>query len=394
MNKEEQLSVSPLETYPRAARGSLRQSFNKAQLQLVGGIHDGYVPRETDFGNFLKPNTESPATPEGAAYHIRFPQVVEGLLVGPTDKESKYLYGLGAFDYHNVPPVADMIARQDTSSERAVMRVVFGGTPEMQFRGVSMVLPSLLQMENISEQKHTTVKSPTSPQLQIIFANHVAAHINNADYQALARETRGFVDVTRAYVEEFFPKIANRVVFLEDAPVKPGAPIATELDRLATLAGTHLPELLKEKITSKAKGTRDGASMRYAAAHLLMHDTNMSDLLVPINGNPVDAYIPRAIISTGGRQEADFNLTRFHLRQYAGDAYQLPTVQFLTKHGSAPYYPAREGDISLRDVVSGHINPRGVASIDKHAQLDIAYFYAVSDKRGDTDSFIRGIQQK
>ncbi len=388
---QEQLQTrSAIDTYPKRAQSYLKQAFNKAQLSVVGGLYDGRVPREREYGDHLPENPYAGVmTPEGAAFASRYPGVMEGLLISPDNRAERYMVGVGGYDFHNIPEMGREITEGNNASP-VVLRTVFGGTSEMQFRALSMLLPQLQQMEAIAK-----VDGVKPPQMQVIFANHIASHINGLDLKTLQANVRGLIDIADAYIETFFPGLAKHVVFLEDAPVEEGSYIKNELDRLTEIAERVLPDVLKEKLAAKQNGQGNGTSIRYAAAHVLMHDTNAPDFLRPVETNRTEAIVPGQIISTGGAQERDFYTARFHLRPHVEDA--LPTAQFTSRHGSAPYYAARGGDISLHSVLTQQIDLRNLQDVDKHVEFDINYWLAVSDNRGGkakTDNFIQTMRER
>ena len=92
MTNEEINIINPIETYPKGVRGKVEQIFNKAQLPLVGSGRDGSVPkaREYSVGITGSPYPNSLDT-EAAAFNVRFPQALDGLLVQSGETAEKYV---------------------------------------------------------------------------------------------------------------------------------------------------------------------------------------------------------------------------------------------------------------------------------------------------------------
>jgi len=396
--REQLQQRSVIESYPRRVVDQLKQVYSRANLPLINGDGEGVIMKASDmFSNtpvYPYKKDDVSQVQDMTQYDVRLLQAVEGLLVPTVEKGERYFSGIGAHDFGNLPRIADVLASDEKEVQPVVMRIVFGGTEEMQLRGLSMLIPSLQQLEKLGQNPSERIDAPTLPQLQVIFANNIASHVRGLSYTRIAAETRQFIDVSEAYIDKFFPSVGDSVLFMEDAPIVEGSFIKEEMERLVGVARGNLPEELKDRIRSKKSADDQDSSLMYAAAHLLMHDTNNSELIRPVSTNRSNAFIPGAIVSIGGRQERDFYAVRFALKDYAGDEYQIPTVQLFTKHKVPPYDRAEKGDISLSAVFRNGIDPRSVRQVDPLAGNDLSYLYAVSDRRGSMDEFIQEYRER
>ncbi len=291
-----------------------------------------------------------------------------------------HLGGLGGYDYQNLPELGVQMASTDKQDlTHTAIRIVYGATEQMPFRGLSYILPGLVFMENLQK---TGVRLP---QLQVIFANNISSRLDYLDINVSREQAQRLTLVAKSYVQTFFPDIAGSVVFLEDMPLEKGSVIRNELINVRSVLKDKLSTDLESALREKGKNNGGfRTSSFYCAAHPLFHDADLEGSLKPLIDDQAQAVRPDAIISIGGHQEKDFYRLRHALKPHLGPSYQKKTIQFFTKHYVPPYYKDRMGEPSLDEVLSGEDpSPDGEAA--KH---DIVYFYQTSSSRGDVYEFL------
>lgn len=351
---------------------------------MVSGTEDGQKAKARHFEPHLLA-TDIPELTEIEEINFRknLPKIFEAILLvgGKRLSDESYITGLGGQDYQNVPELGIQMATADRqSTTNTAIRIVYGATEAMSFRGLSYLLPGLVYMENIQNA------GIRPPQLQVIFANNISSRLDHLNPQKTREQAQRLTSVAKSYIQAFFPNLVESVIFLQDTQLKKGSVIRNELLHVAAVLRDRLGVDLDDRL--KAKGRNNGnvrTSAFYCAAHPLFHDADLEGSLEPLTADQSEAIHPEIIISIGGYQEQDFYRLRHALKPHLGPTYGKKTLQFFTKHRVPPYYMAKGGDIALDDVLIG----KGVAAeVAKAAQHDIYYFYRTSSLRGDIHDFL------
>lgn len=362
-----------------------RSVFNASQLLLIDGVSDGQKGKSCHFESYLLAAGIPELTEiEKLRFNKVLPKIFEAvLLIGEKRlRDESYITGLGGQDYQNIPELGIELAITDKKGANAVIRTVYGATEMMPLRGLSYLLPGLVYMENMQD---AGIKPP---QFQVIFANNISSRLDSLDLQRTREQVQRFTIIAREYVQSYFSKLAESVVFLQDTPLEKGSVIRSELISVAAtlrdMAGSDLDNSLK------IKGKNNGAARTYAfygAAHSLFHDADLEGSLEPLLSNQSPAVHPNIIISLGGYQEQLFYKLRHALKPHLGPTYNtIRTLQLFTKNRVPPYYMARGGDISLDDALKGRIS----SEVAVAANYDIDYLRKVSMARGeDITKFIQ-----
>jgi len=290
-------------------------------------------------------------------------------------KNDVYFLGLGKLDVGFLIPIASDIA----SGKKATIRIVYGASEEVPLRGLSYPLPAFMLMERFNDGGFEI------PELQVIFATHISSILNSLDSERVGFQTKLLSSCLADYVRTFFPQIADKVRFLQDVPLEKDSFIREEMIEITRILRSYLSSEAFEELMSKGNG-RARINPYYGAAHLLVHDSDNSEIFEALDGKG-DVGMSESIISFGSRQEELFYKIRFELKPHLGDNYNhLPTLQFMTRHRVPPYYMARGGDISLHKAIEeGEIPNFEVA---KAAFYDINHLIRESERRGDLDSFL------
>ncbi|MBI4080474.1 MAG: hypothetical protein HY430_01755 [Candidatus Levybacteria bacterium] len=358
-----------------------KNSFDNSQLKLAGGQFSGYIAKSPQFMPHLR-NAELPDmdTIERGSFNVRLPKVYEGMLfVGDrTLLEESYVDAVGGKDHHNLPQIGVQLAAEGGVTSGTVVRTVFGGTEEMPLRGISYLLPPLIYLEQLKE------KGIVPPQLQIIFANNISVTLNHLDHERATDQAVQFANFAHEYIREYFPQVSESAVFLEDTLIEKGSVIRDELIDVYRTLKTELSPETRDALLGKGNNGSSRLNPFYGAAHLLVHDTSIPGMLVPLVEDQPDVVTPQAIISFGGYQEGIFYDVRQEIKPHLREEYRsLPTLQYFTKHRVPPYYMARGGDYSLDATLQGVRYDGG--KVAKTAQYDLGYLHEVTRTRGTID---------
>jgi hypothetical protein len=107
-----------------------------------------------------------------------------------------------------------------------------------------------------------------------------------------------------------------------------------------------------DRLDGKGGALHEEQTLRYAAAHVLVHDRAHDRTRVPLDlrhGTPAPA--DPAVIDVGSLQERHFHEVRRWFAASTGE--DAPGALVLTRHSVPPYTMARGGDLALRDFLDG-----------------------------------------
>lgn len=364
--------------------GRLKSTYDSCQLVLTGGDFHGQKAKARHFSTPLSVLAEHEiAYP--SAFNKELPQIIGRMLLvgGSALHEESYVEGLGGSDFQNIPEIAVQVALGRVPM--TVIRLVYGATTEMPSRALSYLLPALVYME---------LNKDIVSQLQVIFVNNISSRLDRMDGQEAAEQSKMFAAVALTYIRNFFPNSDRKTVFLEDTPLDRDSDLRKRLLTLTRTLKKIDPEDILDDLVRKAVNNGAGRTHAfYGAAHILIHDIDISGSLVPLlPDQPEIVTNPDLIVSIGGRKEEVFYRLRHALKPYLDPEYnEVKTLQFFTRHHVPPYYMARGGDISLRDILngSGSFAGNGIAPVARH---DIDYLCSVSRSRGDLYEFFAGFR--
>lgn len=374
---------APSGQYSRKLLGRLKGTFDASQLTFVGGEFDGKVGKSHQFMPHLPPFPldYDVRLEDVAAFNAALPKVTETLIStkGEGLSEGNYVREIGGNDHNNLPTIAVSIVSKGAYESGTVIRVVFGATDRMPVRALSYMLPALSLMEGMQQD------GIKPPQLQIIFANHISSTLNKMNHAHAARESRRFTGVAQEYIQEFFPKLSESTVFLEDTPLEKNSLLRDRLLHVARSLKEMAPFETREALINKGNNGARRINAFYGAAHILVHDIDIP-VFVPIVSEQASMVRPRSIISIGGYQEQFFYGLRHAVKPHLGRDYnEVKTLQYFTRHRVPPYYMARDGDIAFDVMLSRQRDRNSV--IGKAAQYDLDYLVQISSRRGDLETF-------
>ncbi|MFC8675884.1 hypothetical protein ACFUEN_24815 [Streptomyces griseorubiginosus] len=267
-------------------------------------------------------------------------------LVGPEARRSGYVQGLPR---HGVAPL--LRAAGEAVRAPLVLRIVYGASTTIPLRALSYVLPAVRMASRLTE---TGLRAP---HLQIVLAGSLGCRVNGLPGAAVAEETTLLARCLDLLLSSLVP---GRFGLYDTLPA-PG--VVTALDDLVRSLTPVRRSRVLERLGGKGGATADEQTLRYAAAHVLVHDRAAVPLtLRQGTAVPADA----TVIDVGGLQERHFHAVR-HL--FAAGAERGPGLgaMVLSRHSVPPYTMARGGDVGLREFVDGG-SPQGrpLASAVRH----------------------------
>ena len=267
-------------------------------------------------------------------------------LVGPEARRSGYVQGLPR---HGV--AALLRAAGEAVRAPLVLRIVYGASTTVPLRALSYVLPAVRMASRFTEAGHR------APHLQIVLAGSLGCRVNGLSGAAVAEETTLLARCLGLLLSSLVP---GRFGLYDTLPAPS---VVTALDDLVrTLTPARRARVL-ERLGGKGGATADEQTLRYAAAHVLVHDRAAVPLtLRQGTAVPDDA----TVIDVGGLQERHFHAVR-HLFAAGAAPGAGPGALVLSRHSVPPYTMARGGDVGLREFLDGG-SPQGrpLASAVRH----------------------------
>ncbi|WP_055587989.1 hypothetical protein [Peterkaempfera griseoplana] len=327
------LRDAALHTHP-AGLGRRQQNLLTGVLRNVPVVGDGTAAPSSPVEIQDALSRFRPAAPgelESAANHFR-PRLLEAL-VGAEARRAGYIRGL--------PP--EVLPQLLSAAGRAaecpiVLRVVYGATRTLPLRALSYVLPAVQMAERIRRATHRPAH------LEIVLMGDIGTAVNElprdeveAELLLLGRSLARMLPLLD--VKDGFGILTDR-----------GADAAARLDELAgRLDGDRRTEVLR-LLAGRGGSRSERQTLRYAAAHVLLHD-RAAITLVPAYGGPTPQDAVR--IDLGGIQERHFHRVRTLFAEGTADPGEPSAPLVLTRHSVPPYTMARGGDIALRDFLAG-----------------------------------------
>ena len=328
--------------------GKKQANLLTAVLRGVPVLGSGKEPRPLTDGDVrrlleaLPPCADAQET--GEVNRLR-PRVLNAL-VGAEARRSGYVQGLPRHG-------AAALLRAAGEAVRAplVLRTVYGASTTVPLRALSYVLPAVRMATRL------TGAGLPAPYLQIVLAGSLGCRVNGLSGAAVAEET---TLLARCLDLLLSPLVPGRFGLYDTLPE---AGVVAALDDLVrTLTPARRARVL-ERLGGKGGATADEQTLRYAAAHVLVHDRAAVPLTLR-RGTAIPAHA--TVIDVGGLQERHFHAVR-HLFAAGASGAADPGALVLSRHSVPPYTMARGGDVGLREFLEGG-SPRGgpLASAVRH----------------------------
>lgn len=254
----------------------------------------------------------------------------------------------------NISGICSKLESRPDALKETVIRTVFGGTEKMPFRGLVYLLPALNMCEELLENGSNDV-----PNIEYFFMNGAGIVTNALDPEVANRESAEFIKIAQKYIEEYHPRLKDKVNFYTDLTFSTGIigtpeyrKVCEELERKLGFESDLKTGLLE--MGERRKKTEN--SIKYAAIHSFVHDGYIDPSVAKMS-NFFGESEPKeydTIISIGAKPEEKFYRVRKLLAEEVnGISYFTPkdTVQYIANINVPPYSPLPEGELYLKDVM-------------------------------------------
>jgi hypothetical protein len=256
-------------------------------------------------------------------------------VIGPEARRTGYVQGLPR---HGVRP----LLRAAGAAARAplVLRVVYGASTQVPLRALSYVLPAVRMAARLAAAGHRGCH------VQVVLAGTLGGRLNALAEETVAEQTALLGHCLRRLLSFVGP--VDHSVYGTSAP----PPVLGALTDLVAALPPDRRALVLDRLDGKGGAVHAEQTLRYAAAHVLVHDRPRDRAPVPLtltHGTPAPA--DPAVIDVGSLQERHFHDVRRWFARSTGA--EEPGALVLTRHSVPPYTMARGGDLALRDFLDG-----------------------------------------
>lgn len=241
------------------------------------------------------------------------------------------------------------------------IRTVFGGTEKMPFRAFSYLLPAL----NMCEELLNNAGVKDIPDIEYYFMNGAGIITNALDPERTNAGTAEFIRIAQKYVEEYYPKLKDKVNFYVDTTFSSSIVQTTEYRQMHKALEEKLiieDGLKSDLVQMGERRKKANNSIKYAALHTFVHDGNIAPEVARMS-NFFGNFPPKeygTIISIGAKPEEKFYKARKLLSdEVKGISYFSPvnTAQYIANINVPPYSPLSTGELYLDDVLK---NPSSI----------------------------------
>lgn len=276
----------------------------------------------------------APSAEETAELNRTRPRVLNAV-IGPEARRTGYVQGLPR---HGVRP----LLRAAGAAARAplVLRVVYGASTQVPLRALSYVLPAVRMAARLAAAGHRGCH------VQVVLAGTLGGRLNALAEETVAEQTALLGHCLRRLLSFVGP--VDHSVYGTSAP----PPVLGALTDLVAALPPDRRALVLDRLDGKGGAVHAEQTLRYAAAHVLVHDRPHDRAPVPLtltHGTPAPA--DPAVIDVGSLQERHFHDVRRWFARSTGA--EEPGALVLTRHSVPPYTMARGGDLALRDFLDG-----------------------------------------
>lgn len=222
------------------------------------------------------------------------------------------------------------------SSSHVKLTVGFGGSEQdVTVRSAAYIMPALEVARALNEQEISFC-------VDVFRAEAFSSLINGYDLNIVTQLTTRLFDYLTAYVDHFYPDIADRVTFRRDAPASLDTTMPDVRALSGLLAKADTIDAVKDTLTRMGAkhGGEEGAAqaLLYAAAHPIYsgmieaatHETR-APIILEFGGHP-----QRTFNEAGQYLAATVDRSRYTVRPWMGVIQNSGTLP--------PYYPAPYGD--------------------------------------------------
>ncbi len=268
----------------------------------------------------------------------------------------------------NISGICSKLERKPDALNETVIRTVFGGTEKMPFRAFVYLLPALNMCEELLESGSNDI-----PNIEYFFMNGAGIVTNALDPEIANVESAEFIKIAQKYIEEYHPRLKDKVNFYTDLTFSTGI--------IGTPEYRQMYETLEKKLGFESdlktgllemgeRRKKAENSIKYAAIHSFVHDGYIDSEVAKMS-NFFGESEPKeydTIISIGAKPEEKFYRARKLLAEEVKTiSYFTPkdTVQYIANINVPPYSPLSEGELYLKDVIK---NPKLIMEAVKVSQ--------------------------
>lgn len=273
-----------------------------------------------------------------------------------TNPEFRKLFS--TIDSKGVANLSQICSEQDNNSnalDKVVMRTVFGGTEKMPFRALLYLLPAL----NICEELLNNTSITSIPNIEYYFMNGAGIITNAIDPDRTNNATSQFIKIAQRYVEEYHPRLKDKVNFYVDMTFSSsiiGTPEYQEIHKILERKLGLETELKSDLLEMGERRKKSENSVKYATLHSFVHDGYIDPSIAKMSNffGTVEPQEYDTIISIGAKPEEKFYKARKLLaEEIANISYFTPkkTVQYIANINVPPYSPLSTGELYLKDVL-------------------------------------------
>lgn len=274
----------------------------------------------------------------------------------------------------NLSLICSELDNNPNALNKVAIRTVFGGTENMPFRALVYLLPALNMCEELLE--NTNVSS--IPDIEYYFMNGAGVITNAIDPQRANQATSEFIKIAKMYIEEYHPRLKDKVNFYVDMIFSSGIISTPEYQEMHKTLERKLgieSNLRTDLLEMGERRKKSDNSVKYATLHSFVHDGYVNPniaRMTSFSGENEPAQ-HEMIISIGAKPEEKFYKVRKLLSEEIADiSYFTPkkTVQYIANINVPPYSPLPTGELYLKDVLK---NPNLIMDARKNKGEYVEY---------------------
>ena len=225
----------------------------------------------------------------------------------------------------------------------------------MPFRALIYLLPALNMCEELLESGNID----DVPNIEYFFMNGAGIITNALDPEIANRESAEFIKIAQKYIEEYHPRLKDKVNFYTDLTFSSNIVGTSEYRKMYETLERKLgveTDLKSGLLEMGERRKKTENSIKYAAIHSFVHDGYINSEVAKMSNffGESEQKEYDTIISIGAKPEEKFYRARKLLAEEVKTiSYFTPkdTVQYIANINVPPYSPLPEGELYLKDVM-------------------------------------------
>ena len=287
-----------------------------------------------------------------------------------TPKSFKRLFK--GIDSNGIDTIAEICNESNSDTKKKVtIKTIFGGSERIPFRGLVYLLPVMKLCE---ELENTDANIDVN--IEFLFMNQSAIILNSFDPDKTNKTAIQFIEIAKKYIDEFHPKMADKVGFYIDRTYTSAIMDTKEYKMILNAlekALTQNPNIAQKLNEMGEKRNSAINSSKYAALHTFTQDGYVDPKVATMHEFFSKKKIEEAdyIISIGAAPEEKF----YKIRKFVEDKIKhvdffkpKKSIQYIANVNVPPYYVLPEGELLMED---GLENPQIILDArlrDKHSK--------------------------